>query len=57
VPKVLTEQDVNDYTIEDVVYPLPGRTSVYPDNVVKDFYRDFMGKKKTSENELTKRWG
>ncbi|KAI8881358.1 tRNA pseudouridine synthase D [Backusella circina FSU 941] len=42
VPKILTEQDVNDYTIEDVVYPLPGRASVYPDNVVKDFYRDFM---------------
>ncbi|KAI9260830.1 pseudouridine synthase [Sporodiniella umbellata] len=38
VPKVLTEQDVNDYTIDDVVYPLPGTQSVYPENEMKSIY-------------------
>lgn len=44
IPKVLTEQDVNNYSITDVVYPLPGKQSVYPENEIKDLYRKFMGR-------------
>lgn len=43
IPKVLTEEDLENYSITDVVYPLPGRQSVYPENEMKDLYRQFMG--------------
>ncbi|KAI8647380.1 pseudouridine synthase [Parasitella parasitica] len=42
VPKVLTAQDLESYSIADVVYPLPGKKSVYPDNEIKELYRKFM---------------
>ncbi|KAG1447865.1 hypothetical protein G6F56_009121 [Rhizopus delemar] len=42
VPKVLTEEDVNNYTIDDVVYPLPGKLSVYPENEMKDLYKQIL---------------
>ncbi|KAG0743702.1 hypothetical protein G6F57_007998 [Rhizopus arrhizus] len=42
VPKVLTEEDVDNYSIEDVVYPLPGRLSVYPENEIKKLYVEIM---------------
>jgi hypothetical protein len=28
----------------DVVYPLPGKQTVYPENEIKELYRKFMGK-------------
>ncbi|KAL7317776.1 multisubstrate pseudouridine synthase 7 [Mucor circinelloides] len=42
VPKILTAEDVENYSITDVVYPLPGKKSVYPDNEIKELYRKFM---------------
>ncbi|KAI9469723.1 MAG: pseudouridine synthase [Benjaminiella poitrasii] len=42
VPKVLTEKDLDKYSIEDVVYPLPGKSTVYPENEIKELYRKFM---------------
>ncbi|CEP16132.1 hypothetical protein [Parasitella parasitica] len=42
LPKVLTAQDVENYSIADVVYPLPGKKSVYPDNEIKELYKKFM---------------
>ncbi|KAI7907261.1 pseudouridine synthase [Cokeromyces recurvatus] len=42
VPKVLTEEDLDKYSIEDVVYPLPGRSTLYPENEIKELYRKFM---------------
>jgi tRNA pseudouridine13 synthase len=44
MPKVLTAEDLDKYSITDVVYPLPGKNSVYPDNEMKKLYRQFMGK-------------
>lgn len=43
MPKILTAEDVENYSITDVVYPLPGKKSVYPDNEIKELYRKFMG--------------
>ncbi|KAI7874417.1 tRNA pseudouridine synthase D [Lichtheimia hyalospora FSU 10163] len=43
-PKVLTEDDLNSYTIEDVVYPIPGHRTVYPKNEMGDIYRDLLEK-------------
>lgn len=40
---MLTEEDVNNYTIDDVVYPLPGKLSVYPENEMKDLYKQILG--------------
>lgn len=37
--KVLTEADLNNYTIYDIVLPLPGRISVFPQNDVGEFYK------------------
>ncbi|CDS10699.1 hypothetical protein LRAMOSA11185 [Lichtheimia ramosa] len=43
-PKVLTEDDLTLYSIEDVVYPIPGHRTVYPKNEVGDIYRDLLEK-------------
>ncbi|KAI8366468.1 pseudouridine synthase [Choanephora cucurbitarum] len=42
VPKILTAEDLDDYSIFDVVYPLPGRRTVYPENEIKEIYRKFL---------------
>ena len=41
---VLTEEHINSgqYTIHDVVLPLPGYDVVYPENDMKDNYRQIM---------------
>ncbi|KAI9022845.1 pseudouridine synthase [Phycomyces nitens] len=44
VPKVLTEEDLENYTIWDVVYPMPGSRSKYPANVIGDFYKQLLEK-------------
>lgn len=41
---MLTEDDLTLYSIEDVVYPIPGHRTVYPKNEVGDIYRDLLGK-------------
>ncbi|KAI8369919.1 pseudouridine synthase [Blakeslea trispora] len=42
VPKILTADDLDNYSIFDVVYPLPGRQTVYPENEIKEIYRKFL---------------
>lgn len=43
---VLTEEHLKSgqFTIHDVVLPLPGYDVVYPDNELKDHYRQIMAK-------------
>lgn len=56
MPKILTEEDVDKYSILDIVYPLPGKLSVYPENEMKEVYRAVMGKiriMKKQSNRLT----
>lgn len=40
--KLLTEPDLLNYTIYDVVLPLPGYDIDYPDNVVKTWYGEIL---------------
>lgn len=56
MPKILTEEDIDKYSILDIVYPLPGKLSVYPENEMKEVYRAVMGKiriMKKQSNKLT----
>ena len=41
---MLTEENIGNYSITDVVYPLPGRQTVYPENEMKSLYVELMGK-------------
>ncbi|KAF9204827.1 multisubstrate pseudouridine synthase 7 [Haplosporangium sp. Z 27] len=40
--KVLTEQDVDQYTIYDVVLPLPGHDIIYPTHAIGEKYKELM---------------
>lgn len=40
--KVLTEDDLQTYTIFDVALPLPGYDITYPENDVKEWYRKML---------------
>ncbi|KAF7721208.1 hypothetical protein EC973_005108 [Apophysomyces ossiformis] len=42
VPKVLTEEDVGNYAMEDVVYPLPGKRTIYPENEIGGLYKQLL---------------
>lgn len=42
--KFLTEEDLGNYTIFDVVLPLPGYDVEYPKNIVKDWYKEELEK-------------
>lgn len=42
--KFLTEEDLDKYTIFDVVLPLPGYDIEYPRNEVKDWYKEELEK-------------
>ncbi|SAM01769.1 hypothetical protein [Absidia glauca] len=42
VPLVLTTENIHNYTIKDVVYPMPGRRTVYPDNDIGELIKDMM---------------
>ncbi|XP_065163309.1 pseudouridylate synthase 7 homolog [Atheta coriaria] len=43
--KVLSEEDLSNYTIYDVVLPMPGYDVTYPENL-KDYYVELLGKHK-----------
>ncbi|KAI9266596.1 pseudouridine synthase [Phascolomyces articulosus] len=43
--KVLTEEDLESYTIEDVVYPVPGHRSQYPENEMGKIYHELLQEK------------
>ncbi|KRT81302.1 hypothetical protein AMK59_5240, partial [Oryctes borbonicus] len=40
--KILTNADLEHYTIHEVVIPMPGYDITYPDNVVKEWYKDIL---------------
>lgn len=40
--KVLCEEDLDKYSIFDIVLPLPGFDVKYPDNQVKDWYIEIL---------------
>lgn len=42
--KILSEEDLNNYTIYDIVLPLPGYDVQYPENEVKDWYKEILEK-------------
>lgn len=42
--KVLTIDDLPNYTIYDIVLPLPGFDVTYPDNVQREWYRELLEK-------------
>lgn len=39
----MTADDVDNYTIEDVVYPLPCGQTKYPKNELGQLYQDILG--------------
>ncbi|CAF0783295.1 unnamed protein product [Brachionus calyciflorus] len=41
---ILNENNLKDYSIEDVVLPLPGYNIVYPENKVKEYYVEILRK-------------
>ncbi|ORX58056.1 tRNA pseudouridine synthase D [Hesseltinella vesiculosa] len=43
VPLVLTKENIGQYTIWDVVYPMPGTNTVYPVNDLGALYMTLMG--------------
>ncbi|EEB08416.1 pseudouridine synthase [Schizosaccharomyces japonicus yFS275] len=47
VAKIVTKEDLEKYTIYDVVLPLPGRSVIYPKNETFDTYKRIM-----AEHEL-----
>ena len=42
MPSVVTSDALSNYSIEDVVLPLPGYSIVYPENDVKAWYQELM---------------
>jgi tRNA pseudouridine13 synthase len=42
IVKIVQESDLNNYTIYDVVLPLPGHSVTYPSNSIGESYKSFM---------------
>lgn len=40
--KTLTEEDVDKYSIFDVIMPLPGKDVAYPGGALGEKYREFL---------------
>ena len=40
--KILTEEDLENYTIFDVIMPLPGIDVAFPGGTLGDRYREFL---------------
>lgn len=40
--KILDEKDVENYTIYDIALPLPGFDVKYPENEVKEWYKEIL---------------
>ncbi|RIA96010.1 pseudouridine synthase [Glomus cerebriforme] len=50
--KVLTEEDLKNYSIFDVVLPLPGYSVIYPDNNIFEKYKELMWKDHLDPREM-----
>ncbi|KAF9357562.1 multisubstrate pseudouridine synthase 7 [Mortierella sp. AD094] len=50
--KVLTEQDVDQYTIYDVILPLPGHDIIYPTHAIGEKYKELMAKEGLDPHEM-----
>ncbi|GBC02793.1 hypothetical protein RclHR1_04820011 [Rhizophagus clarus] len=50
--KVLSEEDLNDYSIFDVVLPLPGYSVIYPNNDIFEKYKELMWKDHLDPREM-----
>lgn len=40
--KILDENDVENYTIYDIGLPLPGFDVKYPENAIKEWYKELL---------------
>ncbi|KAJ2592402.1 multisubstrate pseudouridine synthase 7 [Coemansia sp. RSA 1797] len=54
VPVLVTEENASDYSIYDVVLPLPGWDVRYPEHQVKNVYEELMAKDGLSPSGLAK---
>jgi len=43
-PDIITSNNIDKYTIYDVVLPMPGHDIIYPDNEIKEYYEDLLKK-------------
>ncbi|KAL3851730.1 hypothetical protein ACJMK2_015451 [Sinanodonta woodiana] len=42
IPEIITDSNINQFDIHDVVLPLPGYDVIYPKNEVHDWYREAL---------------
>ncbi|KAK4986863.1 multisubstrate pseudouridine synthase 7 [Elasticomyces elasticus] len=53
------EAESGDFSIFDVVLPLPGYDVIYPPNAIGDFYKEFMGSERGGEldpHNMRRKW-
>ncbi|ORX79103.1 tRNA pseudouridine synthase D [Anaeromyces robustus] len=43
-PDIITSENINKYSIYDIVLPMPGHDIIYPDNEIKDYYEKLLKK-------------
>jgi len=43
-PDIITSDNIDQYTIYDVVLPMPGHDIIYPNNDIKDYYEELLKK-------------
>ena len=51
---VVNEQNICNFTIDDVVLPLPGHLIIYPENALGEKYVELMGRDKLDANNMTR---
>jgi tRNA pseudouridine13 synthase len=52
--QALTKEDIScgKYSISDIVYPLPGHDITYPNNVIAEWYREYLAEDDLSSEKL-----
>jgi len=43
-PEIITKENIDKYTIYDIVLPMPGHDIIYPDNDIKEYYENLLKK-------------
>ena len=51
-PEVVTEETAGDYSIHDIVLPLPGWDVTYPQNAASQWYEDMLDKDGLTQESL-----